>query len=172
MAELERAEHGDDGRAREWTLRAVRAALDPAWTADGYVSDRWRPVSPVTGRLDAFQWMVPVAALPGSAVEAAPSALPPPDMTAEALSTGHEQAPVVAAPENRPKPPSPPPPVFRARGDFSKLPLPPPVPPIVPIAHPPDDPGIDDDLDEEFAADGPDRAQPAGWRGFLSRMSR
>ncbi len=38
--------------------------LDPVWTADGYVSDRWRPVSPVTGRLDAFQWLTPVAALP------------------------------------------------------------------------------------------------------------
>jgi HemY protein len=30
------------------------------------VSDRWRPVSPVTGRLDAFQWQVPVAALPSN----------------------------------------------------------------------------------------------------------
>lgn len=64
MAELERAEHGDGGSARSWMLRAVRAALDPAWTADGYVSERWRPVSPVTGRLDAFQWLTPVAALP------------------------------------------------------------------------------------------------------------
>ena len=48
MAEIERTEHGDSGRARAWTLRAVRALHDPAWTADGYVSDRWRPVSPVT----------------------------------------------------------------------------------------------------------------------------
>ncbi|KRR09023.1 heme biosynthesis protein HemY, partial [Bradyrhizobium valentinum] len=72
MAELERTEHGDSGRARAWTLRAVRALHDPAWTADGYVSDRWRPVSPVTGRLDAFQWQTPVAALPsdkGPAIE-------------------------------------------------------------------------------------------------------
>ena len=46
MAEIERTEHGDSGRARAWTLRAVRALHDPAWTADGYVSDRWRPVSP------------------------------------------------------------------------------------------------------------------------------
>jgi HemY protein len=64
MAEIERTEHGDSGRARAWTLRAVRARHDPVWTADGYVSDRWRPVSPVTGRLDAFQWQTPVAALP------------------------------------------------------------------------------------------------------------
>src|SRR5262249_53625549 len=54
MAELEQAEHGDIGRAREWTARAVRAERDPAWTADGYVSDRWLPVSPVSGRLDPF----------------------------------------------------------------------------------------------------------------------
>jgi HemY protein len=72
MAEIERTEHGDSGRARAWTLRAVRALHDPAWTADGYVSDRWRPVSPVTGQLDAFQWQTPVAALPsdkGAAIE-------------------------------------------------------------------------------------------------------
>src|SRR5450755_608246 len=60
MAEIERTEHGDSGRARAWTLRAVRALHDPVWTADGYVSDRWRPVSPVTGRLDAFQWQRPL----------------------------------------------------------------------------------------------------------------
>ena len=64
MAEIERTEHGDSGKARAWTLRAVRARHDPAWTADGYVSDRWRPVSPVTGRLDAFQWQTPLASLP------------------------------------------------------------------------------------------------------------
>ncbi len=64
MAEIERTEHGDSGRARAWTLRAVRALHDPVWTADGYVSASWRPVSPVTGRLDAFQWQTPLAALP------------------------------------------------------------------------------------------------------------
>ncbi|WP_371425133.1 heme biosynthesis protein HemY [Tardiphaga sp.] len=64
MAEIERTEHGDSGRARAWTMRAVRALHDPVWTADGYVSDRWRPVSPVTGRIDAFQWQTPLAALP------------------------------------------------------------------------------------------------------------
>ena len=62
MAELEQLE-GDEGRAREWMGRALNAARDPAWTADGFVSDRWLPVSPVTGRLDAFQWKVPVAEL-------------------------------------------------------------------------------------------------------------
>jgi HemY protein len=64
MAEIERTEHGDSGRARAWTLRAVRALHDPVWTADGYVSATWRPVSPVSGRLDAFQWQTPLAALP------------------------------------------------------------------------------------------------------------
>jgi HemY protein len=75
MAEIERSEHGDSGKARAWTLRAVRARHDPAWTADGYVSQRWRPVSPVTGRLDAFQWQTPVASLPsdqGHTIESSP----------------------------------------------------------------------------------------------------
>ena len=60
MAALERAERNDEGRAREWTARAVNAAPDPAWTADGYVSDHWLPASPVTGRIDAFEWRVPL----------------------------------------------------------------------------------------------------------------
>jgi HemY protein len=61
MAELEEMEHGDEGRAREWMTRAVHARRDPAWTADGFVSERWMPVSPVTGRLDALQWKDPLA---------------------------------------------------------------------------------------------------------------
>jgi HemY protein len=56
MAELEELQHGDVGRAREWMARALRASRDPAWTADGFVSERWLPVSPVTGRIDAFEW--------------------------------------------------------------------------------------------------------------------
>ncbi len=59
MAELERAERNDEGRAREWIARALNAAPDPVWTADGHVSDRWLPASP-SGRLDAFEWRVPV----------------------------------------------------------------------------------------------------------------
>lgn len=113
MAEIERTEHGDGGRARAWTLRAVRARLDPAWTADGYVSDRWRPVSPVTGRLDAFQWQTPVASLPSdkgttiesSAFEEAMLAAPPPKrvtVASEAPVEPLETAPALAAQDNSP----------------------------------------------------------------------
>lgn len=124
MAEIERTEHGDSGKARAWTLRAVRARHDPAWTADGYVSERWRPVSPVTGRLDAFQWQTPVASLPSSdkaatietspfeeAMLAAPSprreivatetpAEPPREVTADvpALPATQDNAPSAAKP--------------------------------------------------------------------------
>jgi HemY protein len=69
MAELEASEHGDQGKAREWTARAARAKRDPAWVADGYVSERWLPVSPVNGKLDAFQWMAPPAAGGGPLLE-------------------------------------------------------------------------------------------------------
>jgi HemY protein len=110
MAEIERTEHGDSGRARTWTLRAVRALHDPVWTADGYVSDRWRPVSPVSGRLDAFRWQTPLAALPSGksgeietspfeeAMLAAPprAELPPQAQTPQA-QTSLAQAPLAEA---------------------------------------------------------------------------
>lgn len=60
MARIEGGEHADKGRVREWLARAVNAPRDAAWTADGVVADRWMPVSPVSGALDAFQWRVPV----------------------------------------------------------------------------------------------------------------
>ena len=98
MGEIERTEHGDTGKARAWTLRAVRARHDPAWTADGYVSDRWRPVSPVTGRLDAFQWQTPVASLPSdkdrtieaSSFEEAMLAAPAPQLDGDATAVPAE----------------------------------------------------------------------------------
>jgi len=59
MAEVEEAEHGDKGRMRDWLARAVKAPLDKVWMADGVVSAEWQPVSPVTGKLDAFRWVTP-----------------------------------------------------------------------------------------------------------------
>ena len=135
MAEIERTEHGDSGRARAWTLRAVRALHDPAWTADGYVSDRWRPVSPVTGRLDAFQWQTPVAALPsdkGAAIESSPfeEAMlatprravvlePPKDVEAEDRHPPTRRRPRarVSAPAPAAEQDNAPPPAARRRGD-------------------------------------------------------
>ncbi|NMG38127.1 heme biosynthesis protein HemY [Chelativorans sp. ZYF759] len=75
LADVEEAETGEQGRVREWLARAVRAPRDPAWVADGYVSERWAPASPVTGRLDAFEWRSPVERL-GRIVEAGESELP------------------------------------------------------------------------------------------------
>lgn len=63
LADIEEAETGDQGRIRQLLSKAVRAPRDPAWVADGYVSDRWAPCSPVTGKLDAFEWRVPVERL-------------------------------------------------------------------------------------------------------------
>lgn len=79
MAEIEDQDGGDAGRARQWMARAMTARPDPVWTADGVISDRWLPVSPVTGKLDAFQWKVPLEAIggrPGPVIEMAPAAAP------------------------------------------------------------------------------------------------
>ncbi|MET3927784.1 heme biosynthesis HemY N-terminal domain-containing protein [Devosia sp. 2618] len=72
MAEIEEGQSGDQGKSREWLARAVRAPRDPAWTADGLVSDEWEPISPITGKLDAFEWKVPVT-VTGRLAEQAPS---------------------------------------------------------------------------------------------------
>jgi HemY protein len=75
MARIEGEQHGHAGRVREWLARAVNAPRDPAWTADGVVSDRWAPVSPVTGALDAFRWRVPVEEQGGALLAAKVEAL-------------------------------------------------------------------------------------------------
>jgi HemY protein len=114
MAEIERTEHGDSGRARAWTLRAVRALHDPVWTADGYVSSTWRPVSPVSGRLDAFVWQTPVAALPSdknatiepSPFEEAMLAPPAPQREPSALLANEASAEPAVVP-SEPAPPAP-----------------------------------------------------------------
>jgi HemY protein len=198
MAEIERTEHGDSGRARAWTLRAVRALHDPVWTADGYVSDRWRPVSPVTGRLDAFKWQTPLAALPSdkpATVESSPfeQAMlapshrdePPREPPAEAATppAAQDNSPQAAAmaeptptaapapsPPQSEAPPATAAPLFRARRDIPKGSQQS-IPAVIPIVRPPDDPGIDDEsASDEFAEQvGPPPRQAGGWRGFLSR---
>ncbi|HEY0920927.1 heme biosynthesis protein HemY [Devosia sp.] len=74
MAEIEEGENGDQGKAREWVNRAVRAPRDPVWTADGITAEEWEPLSPVTGRLDAFEWRVPLSAVATRVAEAPPPA--------------------------------------------------------------------------------------------------
>lgn len=83
LADIEDAETGDQGRIRHWMGKAVRAPRDPAWVADGFVSERWLPVSPTTGKLDAFEWKRPFGQLEGPveegtlAAETAIASLPP-----------------------------------------------------------------------------------------------
>jgi HemY protein len=134
MAELERAERNDEGRAREWMARAVNAAPDPQWTADGYVSDRWLPVSPVSGRLDAFEWRVPLTGM-----VSAPVIEPEPAATAPI-----ETAPAPLEAEQQPREkdgaaaePSPAPPPARRQTRRT----PPKPEPVIPLVHAPDDPG-------------------------------
>jgi HemY protein len=64
MAEIEEGEHDDEGRVRVWLTRAIHAPRDPSWVADGEVFARWAPVSPITGRIDAFEWKIASQPLP------------------------------------------------------------------------------------------------------------
>jgi HemY protein len=132
MAELERSERNDEGRAREWMARALHAAPDPQWTADGYVSVRWLPISPVTGRLDAFEWRVPLTGMVAAPViepeaprvgpdEALPKPVAPAPTDGNAVSASAPTAP--EAP--------------RRRSNRT----PPKTEPVIPLVHAPDDPG-------------------------------
>ncbi len=154
MAELEEKESGDTGRAREWMARAARAARDPAWTADGIVSDRWMPVSPVTGRLDAFAWRQPVAELAhaGPAAASAPPErvppMPPPALPAARVEEGAAAAadappPAAPAAEVERLPPAAPLPAPPRPAPAPETPRP--APPVIPLMHAPDDPGPEPD---------------------------
>lgn len=96
LADIEEADTGDQGRVRHWLAQAVRAPRDEAWTADGYVSDHWAAVSPVTGKLDVFEWKLPVEQISG------------PVHDADSMRDGAEQAikslPPIAAPIVAPAP--------------------------------------------------------------------
>jgi HemY protein len=171
MAELERAERNDEGRAREWIARAVNAAPDPKWTAEGHISDHWLPVSP-SGRLDAFEWRVPLTGIAGpapaidpeqSAIAAAPAAAasePKSESVAVALSTPAPQekpaAPAAAEPIVAAEPIAVAPPSISAprRGRAQ---------PVIPLVHAPDDPGPDGASEVE------PQSEPSngGWRKIL-----
>ncbi|MDB5600972.1 MAG: HemY protein [Xanthobacteraceae bacterium] len=167
MAELEEREHADEGRARQWMARALHAARDPAWTADGVVSEHWMPVSPVSGRLDAFQWRVPLEELgePKPAIEIeerTPTVLmaarlpaearvdsslgTTPSGPASAVATASDSlaegssgsAAAASAAATLPATGS------QATGPGARRPRPAPSPErIIPLAHAPDDPGPD-----------------------------
>lgn len=83
MADIEEFS-GAPGKVREWLSRASVAARDPAWVADGIAADEWAPVSPTSGRLDAFVWTKPPAHL---------TALPPPPITPPTDHGDAEEAP-------------------------------------------------------------------------------
>ena len=161
MAELERAEHNDEGRAREWLARAVNAAPDPAWTVDGHVSDQWLPASPITGRLDAFEWRVPLTGiLSATAViepELPPPALPPTPPEPEPRDR-REPEPAPPTPANDVAP-GPPPPSAPAQATPLKPNF------VIPLVHAPDDPGPEVGVDEETEAS--EEIRPSGWRKFF-----
>ena len=132
--------------------RALYARRDPAWTADGFVSERWMPISPVTGRLDAFEWKDPLSGYDGNRpmIEASdrddtvslppPAERPNPDVPLD-LSPVEKSAPVLPR-SNEPVVEPPPATALRTRATRPEPPVSGP-PAVIPLVHAPDDPGPD-----------------------------
>ena len=151
MAEIEEAEHGDEGRVREWLGRAMRAAGDPVWTADGVVSERWLPVAP-NGRLDGFEWKLPLAEIGVSrpVIELAPPPAPVPPVPVEPTP----EAPIRKAQKSS------------AKSTAKSAAKAKPAEPVIPLVHAPDDPGPDLGLDAEPVPE-PSTPQPRdAWQRF------
>lgn len=100
MAEIEFGAHADEGRARQWLASAMHAPRDPAWVADGHVSETWAPTSPATGELGAFEWKVPMDAMAAGAAAATPAiaARDAAEAEAEAPAEAADAEPQAAAP--------------------------------------------------------------------------
>jgi HemY protein len=175
FARLEELEHGDEGRARAWMTRAVRARRDPAWTADGIVSKRWLPVSPLTGRLDAFVWAEPMAQIGGGDSDDDVIEAPPPRDIAPIAAPPAPPPVVEVAPAWPPIDNSGPPNGGPAPPPATEVTIAPPLagaapaapPPaksdgVIPLLHAPDDPGPGGEPNAEPA---PDAAPPPanGW---------
>lgn len=158
MADLE-GQEGRTGRVREWLARAARAPRDQAWIADGIVSETWAPVSPVTGRLDAFAWGTPPEVLgaparpedlvppeddPGAPP---PSGLPSPTVVDASADISAPQPASPAPPDTAPPDPAVVAPATPAAVEPSRPRSRPmavgrePEPVVFPVAHAPDDPG-------------------------------
>jgi HemY protein len=148
MAEIENAETGDLGRARAWLARGLNAARDPAWVADGLISETWEPVSPISGRLDAFEWRLPQESLGASVSPAIDPDIEDPDIEEEPAepAEAEETAPAAAAAMSSPAPPPAPAPANPApRAEPVRTP---PSEVLLPLARAPDDPGPDNDEDD------------------------
>lgn len=142
MAELEDRENDAQGLVREWLSRATRAPREAMWFADGEWSRHWSPISPVTGKLDAYVWAEPKEELTGPVEEPPPAWEPsalqsaPPPVAIEAPPKAVIE--VEAKPEPKPEPDQPAPQKV-AEAALAQRSSPQPV--IFPLASPPDDPG-------------------------------
>src|SRR5262249_22453707 len=160
----------------------------------GFVSDHWLPISPVTGRLDAFEWKDPLAGEehagavidaerhvmlepPAASSAAAASAAIAASALASAAAAAAAASPHVDVADAAPRTARPP-----ASGEkettAEKEPASAsaqvsetgtaPAPPVIPLVHAPDDPGpsANAEVPPDPAPEGPDAPPPDGWTRF------
>ncbi|WP_127524349.1 heme biosynthesis protein HemY [Mesorhizobium sp. Z1-4] len=179
MADIEEADTGEQGRVRQWLARALRAPRDHAWVADGFVSEHWAPFSPVSGRIDAFEWKAPVERAPQLIEQEAEDAPPAADLETLTEAKKADEVKIVeidvtpvkadaASAKTEPEPKKP-----EAAADKAERPAEPkkdastaaaakPAPvkkvaeeeeraeaDVVPFTRPPDDPGVEPEAEDE-----------------------
>ncbi len=133
--------------------QALRAPRDPAWVADGFVSDKWLPLSPITGEARRLRMegalrptRGPVEEGTAVSVDAALRSLPPVSEAASPTAATKSASPTVASPaagtsviELEPIATKPAPAPSAAKFEPTKEPEPRPF-----FGGAPDDPGVKD----------------------------
>jgi HemY protein len=140
--------------------RAMRASGDPAWTADGVVSERWMPVTP-NGRLDGFAWRVPLAEIGVTrpVIEVSP---PPPQPAIEAIEVAPPRPEAPLAPETKLEPAR-----KSAKSSAKAAAKAKPVEPVIPLVHAPDDPGPEAGLESDPVPEPTSPPPRAPWQRFM-----
>ncbi|WP_370931512.1 heme biosynthesis protein HemY [Bartonella sp. DGB1] len=59
LADIEELQTGNKALIKQWLTKARIAPKDATWIGEGKSSTQWLPYSPISGKLDVFEWKTP-----------------------------------------------------------------------------------------------------------------